>query len=130
MGIDRKSTWIVDGDLNANFTSNPIATNGARAAQLQWNWAGTSTPNGTFYVQGSDDGTVYFDMKLAKVHVALGGTAVAAHTNDAAAITVNSSSAGRAHTTVEFPPAHMRLAYVSSSGGAVDTLQGRYRLIK
>lgn len=126
MGIRRGSNWISAGALSADYTSASFSGNGSKRARMQWSWAGTGTPNGNFYVQGSEDGTNWVNLKLPRAHVT-----TATHTDGAAAIAVNSATAGSVIAIVENPPALLRLAYVRTGGGTANaSLSGVYDVVR
>lgn len=126
-GINRAwlaTTFVVDASLVADYTSAAIDCTEAKTLCLQWQWLGTSTPNGVYYVEASGDNvtwyTMFFDANKVYgttfTHPAAGGTT----------ITVNSASAGTAMVIVENPPPYVRLFWDRTSGGAAAALDVQY----
>lgn len=114
--------WIVDGDLNADFTSNEQLVEFYSEVTMQFSITATSTPAGSLYIQSSSDNSrwdnIYIDAN--KVHGTIDGAA-AAH---AGGFAIAIAGSGNSQFTVSLSdgiPRYVRCFWDSTSGGAVDT---------
>lgn len=122
------NAWIASGALNAD--SYHYVTGGLhyKTAILSWQWAGTSTPNGVFYVEGNNQtgaSTETWTKLFFETNKVYGTT----FTHSGTSITVNSASAGTCLVVIENAPPYLRLFWDSTSGGAATGLTaGQYTL--
>lgn len=121
--------FIVDGDLNADFTSSTVKAEFYRTATFQIQVTSTTTPAGTFAIQGSNDETnwdsLYIDAN--KVHGTIDGSA-AAHAGGFTVAITGSADSDFIIALSDGLPRFLRLFYDSTSGGAADTLDGTVTL--
>lgn len=143
--------WIASGALNATGTfyifGNGLATyrdyaqlkRGARdyrTALLTWQWAGTSTPNGTYKIIGNNQTGLatetWYDLYLDanKVYGNVNGS-VYSHAGGTT-ISVNSASAGYLSVTLEPTHPHLALVWTRTGGGSATGLtagQAHFRAV-
>ena len=116
--------WIVAGDLDDDFTSDPIPCERQVHLWIGFDWLGTSTPQGTFKLQGSMDGVdKWFDLVLDADRVF--GVQFT-HAGPSADIVVNSAVDGFVGVALEHPPKFVRLIWTHGTGGAVAALNGEW----
>lgn len=113
--------WIVDGDLNADYTSVAHSVEFYQEVVMQFSITATSTPAGSLFIQVSNDNSkwdnVYIDAN--KVHGTIDGSD-AAH---AGGFAIAIAGTGNSQFTVSLLafPRYVRCFWDRSSGGAVDT---------
>lgn len=111
---------------SAPSASNPVEfSQGARmyrSALLTWQWAGTSTPNGTFQIDGCNQAGLSTDTWYP---IYLDPNKVYGFVNNAAythaggiTISVNSAVAGYAAAALDVTFPYLRITWTSTSGGA------------
>lgn len=126
--------WIASGALNATgsfYLFGATPANGAsahhyRSAILSWQWAGTSTPNGTFGLEGNNQTglstetwyPLYIDANKAYGNV---NNATYAHAGGNT-VAVNSAVAGYLMAILDTIPPFLRLTWTRTSGGAATGL--------
>lgn len=114
--------YIVDGDLDGHVTGAWIPASGYRVAEFTAQWLGTSTPNGSFYFEGTNENPAEVTSPTAYAYY-VDEAILTTATLTTGVISVNSGSAG--NLAVSFEPVHpwVRFKYTRVGGGAVDTLQ-------
>jgi hypothetical protein len=114
------TAFLVDGDSNADVTSDAVSDAGFKLVCFEIVMTNGSTPVGVYEFEGSIDGTNYFDLYLDEHRVYganfasfTGGTQVSV-----------SSPAGTViiGACIENPPPNVRVFYDRTSGGAADTI--------
>jgi hypothetical protein len=114
------------GQIQQFVASNSIATNASGTGKTQdcaqyanlrvyAAAANTSTPVGTFKLQGSENGTAWFDvtLPLGSVH----GSGFTAPSAAAVSVAWDGTAALSACINVEWPFRYMRYVWTRSSGG-------------
>lgn len=114
------SNFVVDGDSNADTTSPAVSDAGFRLVCFEIVMTNGSAPVGVFEIEGSIDGTNYYDIWLDE-HRVYGANFVAFTGGTQISV---SSPAGTVviGACIENPPPNMRVFYDRTSGGAVDTI--------
>lgn len=117
--------FIVDGDIDANFTSSTVKCEFYSTATFQLQVDDASTPAGSFYIQGSNDETNWDNIYIPadKVHGTIDGSA-ASHSGGFAITITGSADSDFIVALSDGLPRFLRVNYTSSSGGAADSLQG------
>ena len=122
--------FVASGDLTASGSFYLFGTTapgpGARgygSVVLSWQWAGTSTPNGTWQIDGNNQTgaatgetwyTIYLDANKAYGFV---NNAVYAHAGGNT-IAVNSAVAGYLMCVLDKIPPYLRITWTRTGGGA------------
>ncbi len=119
--------YIVNGTLAASYTGGWIHTRDYRVAVFTAQWAGTSTPHGTFSFQGTGEDPTMTTSPTAYTYYVDEGIFLTA-TLSSGVVAVNSASAG--NLSVTFEPTHpwVRMIFTRIDGGAAAALQGQLTL--
>lgn len=121
--------WIEDGTLAATGSFRAPEASHYGSAVFTWQWLGTSTPNGTFKLEGNNQtgasGETWYPLYI-DANKAYGVVNNAAYTHTGGAtISVNHATAGYLMVILDKLPPWIRLVWTSSSGGAAAALQGQ-----
>lgn len=124
----RAKQFITDGDITADFTSDPIPCLGYDELEIDLEISGESDPEMNVSVQGRlhPDGE-YDNLPIDRI-AGVGATLAAA--GDTAIAVSNGSSESRIKLTIASPPRHCRVFCDVTAAGAATGLQGRYTLKK
>ena len=125
-----RPTWIVDGDINADYTSAAIDCRGYNLLELSWLVQEDSDPVANLYVQMSVDNSVWGNTPMRENTLITSDAATITHTSaDLTKIVINDpAAAATIAMAFLYPLSYVRFFYDRTSGGIADGIDAGYNL--